>query len=97
MLNSLEDVYGLFRQVERESLFDENYKRGYDEGYARGFEKGKLESKEEIILNMLEESFDIATIQRISGCSSKHIFEIQKRQFKDSKCPTDTIDQHNSD
>ena len=64
-------VEELFLQVERESV--------YDEGFERGFDKGKLEGKDETIVNMLAKSFDVETIREVTGCSRKHIFELKNK------------------
>ena len=66
-VNSIDDVYELFLQVERECEFDKDYKEGLKQGYE--------EIKKEIALNMLEESIDDETIQICTGFSIQQIQE----------------------
>ena len=65
--NSIDEVYELFLQVERECEFDK--------GYTQGINEGKEETKKEIALKMLEESLDDETIRQCTGFSTRQLHE----------------------
>ena len=73
-------VEELFVQTELEYQFDS----GYDPGIKEGVKKGKGEMEDEIIMNMLENSFDDELIVKATNCSWEHLQEL-KTKFLESK------------
>ena len=73
-------VEELFVQTELEYQFDS----GYDQGIKEGVKKGKGEMEDEIIMNMLENSFDDELIVKATNCSWEHLQEL-KTKFLESK------------
>ena len=60
-------VKELFVQAEREFEFDS------------GYNQGKKEGKDEVILNMLNDSVDDETILKFADCSEEHLQEIKAK------------------
>ena len=85
-------VEELFVQTEREYEFDSGFNKGIiegkkegilegkKEGITEGKKEGKKEVQEQIILNMLNDSMDDETIQKLTNCSEECLQEI-KRKF----------------
>lgn len=70
-------VERLIIQAELEAQFDEGFEHGFDEGKL----EGKLEGKDEIILNMLKNSFDMKTIQKVVDCTKKDILRVKNKNW----------------
>ncbi|WP_296872728.1 hypothetical protein [uncultured Methanobrevibacter sp.] len=70
-------VEELFVQTELEYQFDS----GYNKGIKEGVKKGKKETEDEIIMNMLENSFDDELIVKATNCSREHLQELKKIIF----------------
>lgn len=62
-------VEELFLQVEREYEFD------------KGYTQGREEVKDEIILNMLDQSVDDVIIQNYTGCSLEHLQKLKREHL----------------
>ena len=62
-------VEELFLQVEREYEFD------------KGYDQGRQEVKDEVILNMLNQSVDDAIIQNYTGCSLEHLQNLKREHL----------------
>ena len=71
-------VEELFLQVERECEFDKGYTQGINEGREEGKEEGRKEVTDEVILNMLGQSFDDVIIQTCTGCSPEHLQKLKR-------------------
>jgi hypothetical protein len=89
MLNKVVDmqmsVEEIFIQAERDyefnSGFDSGLKEGKKEGIKKGIEKGIKDSRDEIILNMLNDSVDDESILRFTGCSREYLQAFKKKQL----------------
>ncbi|MBQ8017983.1 MAG: hypothetical protein IJ258_07745 [Methanobrevibacter sp.] len=86
MLNKVVDmqmsVEDIFIQAERDYEFNSGFDYGMKEGIKEGIKEGKKDgikiSKDEIILNMLNESVDDESIQRLTGCSRQYLQEFKR-------------------
>lgn len=92
-------VEELFIQTEREHEFDsgfnqgriegkkegkkEGIKEGKKEGIKEGIKEGKKEVLDEIIINMLNDSVDDDSIQKLTGCSMQYLHEIKTKIYND--------------
>ena len=86
VVNMQLSVEELFIQAEREYEYDRGYdcgrSEGRSEGLSEGLSEGVSKGKDEVILKMLDESFDDETIQKCTGCSLDYIHELKQKSGK---------------
>ena len=52
----------------------------YDEGLEKGIKKGREENLRQIVYRMLENGFDLCTIEKVTGLSATEIQKMQKKE-----------------
>ena len=79
VVNMQMSVEELFRKTEFEYQYDMGYKAGYEAGFKKGKARGIKKGKDNVILNMLADSYDDEVIQRVASCSKHYIQELKTK------------------
>ena len=83
---SLEDKLRWQEEDRLKAISDEKaekawtYDQGLEKGKKEGMEKGKQESLQQIVYRMLENGFDLDTIEKATGLPEAEIKKITKRK-----------------
>ena len=82
---SKEERIEIERALIREASYQQSMKEEKEYSKKEGEKKGKKEEREEIVIKMIQEGFELSVISKVTGLSLSKIKQIQKEMGKHKK------------